>query len=106
MSDTDRSLTFQGNPGDAYRALQEAARRAGLQHLSADAESGVVVFTSGRFVLASGEKVTARIRATGPDAVEITLSSNVQFGLTGANRAGSGVDRVAGVLTQLLPPAS
>ena len=101
----ERSMTFQASTGEATAALEEAARRSGMQHLSADSATGVLVFTAGRMVLASGEKVTARIREVAPGVVQVTLSSNLQFGLTGWGRKGAGRDRMSNALIQLLPPA-
>jgi hypothetical protein len=99
------SMAFLTGPAEAAAALEEAARRSGMQHLSADPETGVRVFTAGRTLLAVGEKVTAWIRENGPGTVEVTLSSNLQFGLTGPGAAGAGRDRMANALVQLLPPA-
>ena len=98
-------MTFLASTGEAITALEEAARRSGMQHLSADSATGVMVFTAGRMVLASGEKVTARIREVAPGVVQVTLSSNLQFGLTGWGRKGAGRDRMSNALIQLLPPA-
>ena len=98
-------MTFLASTGEAITALEEAARRSGMQHLSADSATGVLVFTAGRMVLASGEKVTARIREVAPGVVQVTLSSNLQFGLTGWGRKGAGRDRMSNALIQLLPPA-
>ena len=86
-------------------ALEEAARRTGMQHLSADPANGIVVFTAGKLALAFGEKVTARIREAAPGTVQVTLSSNPPFGLTGWGRNGTGRDRMADALVQLLQPA-
>ena len=98
------SMSFLASPAEAFAALEEAARRTGMQHLSSDAATGVVVFTAGRTVLATGEKVTARIRQVAPGTVQVTLSSNLQFGLTVWGRGGAGRDRMSNALVQLLPP--
>ena len=74
-------MTFLASTGQAITALEEAARRTRMQRLSADPATGVLVFTAGRIVLAFGEKVTARIREVKPGIVQVTLSSNLQFGL-------------------------
>jgi hypothetical protein len=97
-------MTFRASRGQAMTALEEAARRAGMQHLSADRETGVMVFTAGRVVLAFGEKVTARIREVAPGTVQVTLSSNVQFGLGSRSTHGAGRERMSDALSQLLPP--
>jgi len=101
----ENTMTFLASTGQAIAALEEAARRAGMQHLSADAATGILVFTAGTLVLASGEKVTAHVREVGPGVVQVRLSSSLQFGLTGAARTGAGRERMADALTQLLPPA-
>lgn len=98
-------MTFSASTGEAITALEEAARRTGMQHLSADRATGVLVFTAGRMALAFGEKVTARVREVAPGTVQVTLSSNLQFGLTGAGRKGAARDRMSNALIQLLPPA-
>ena len=56
-------------------------------------------------MLAFGEKVTARIREVAPGIVQVTLSSNLQFGLTLWGREGAGRDRMSNALVHLLPPA-
>ena len=74
-------MTFLASTAEAVTALEEAARRTGMRHLSADPATGVLVFTAGRMVLSFGEKVTARVREVAPGTVQVTLSSNLQFGL-------------------------
>ena len=101
----DWSMSFLATAGEAIAALEEAARRSGMQHLSADPATGVLVFTAGRTVLAFGEKVTARIHEVAPGIVQVTLSSNLQFGLTLWGREGAGRDRMSNALVHLLPPA-
>ena len=98
------SMTFRAGRGEAVAALEEAARRAGMQHLSSDAATGIFVFTAGRMVLASGEKVTAQIQEVAPGATQVTLSSDLQFGLGNIGGTG-GRDRIGEALSQLLPPA-
>ncbi|WP_323098141.1 hypothetical protein [Intrasporangium sp. YIM S08009] len=99
-------MTFRASSGEAVAALEEAARRAGMQHLSSDAATGLFVFTAGRMVLASGEKVTAQVREVAADTVQVTLSSNLQFGLGNIGRTGAARDRMAEAISQLLPAAS
>jgi hypothetical protein len=106
MSARDEStMTFQASTGQAVEALGEAARRSGMQHLSADAATGVFVFTAGRMVLATGEKVTAHVRQVAPGTVQVTLSSKLQFGLGNWGRKGAGRERMSEALGHLLPPA-
>ena len=100
-----RSMTFQASTGEAVTALEEAARRSGMQHLSVDLATGVRVYTAGRTVLAFGEKVTAHIREVAPGVVQVTLSSDLQFGLGSGIDTGAGRDRMANALSQLLPAA-
>lgn len=99
------TMTFLASTGEAIAALEEAARRSGMQHLSADAATGVLVFTAGHLVLASGEKVTAHVREVASGVVQVTLSSRLQFGLANWGRQGAGRDRMAEALVHLLPPA-
>ncbi len=101
-----RSMTFRASSAEAVGALEEAARRSGMQHLSSDAATGIFVFTAGRMVLSFGEKVTAQIRELSPGAVQVTLSSNLQFGLGNFGRNGAARDRMGDALAQLLPPAA
>jgi hypothetical protein len=97
-------MTFQATPPEVFSALQEAARRTGLQFLSGDVGAGTVVFTSGRFLLGFGEKVTARMNQVTPGTVEVTLSSDPRFGVVGrSGRGGSRADRMSEVLSGLLP---
>lgn len=101
-----RSMTFRASIGEAVAALQDAAGRAGMQHLSSDAATGIFVFTAGRMVLAAGEKVTAQISEVAPGIAQVTLSSNLQFGVGNIGRNGAGRDRMGDALAQLLPPAA
>lgn len=100
-----RTASFAASTAQAVAALEEAARRAGLQHLSADHATGIFVFTAGRMVLATGEKVTARVREVAQGIVEVTLSSDLQFGLTFGGPTGAARDRMFDALVPLLPPA-
>ncbi|GAA2151659.1 hypothetical protein FHX52_0569 [Humibacillus xanthopallidus] len=101
----DRSAAFAASPAQAVAALEEAARRTGMQHLSADHATGIYVFTAGRLVLATGEKVTAIVREVAPGVVQVTLSSDLQFGLTFGGPDGAARDRMFDALVPLLPPA-
>ena len=101
----DRSMTFLASSEHAVAALEEAARRAGMQHLSADRDKGLFVYTAGRMVLSTGEKVTATVHDIAPGTVQVTLSSNLQFGLTFGGSPGKARDRMFDALLQLLPPA-
>ena len=109
MGDGDgRAMTFQATPAEAFAALRQAAERTGLQFLSGDAEAGTSVFTAGMTVMTFGEKVTARITPVAPGAVQVTLSSDLQFGLRGAvgrTRPETAADRMSAVLAELLPRA-
>ena len=100
----ESTMTFTASTSEAITALEEAARRSGMQHLSADAEKGILVFTAGRMVLATGEKVTAHVRQVAPGVVQVTLSSRLQFGLANWGRKGAGRQRMAEALVRLLPP--
>lgn len=99
------SMTFRATRGEAVSALAEAARRAGMQHLSSDAATGIFVYTAGRMVLSFGEKVTVQIREVAPGIMQVTLSSNLQFGLGNIGSNGASRDRMCDALAQLLPPA-
>ena len=99
-----RSTTFQAKPPEVFSALLKAAERTGFQYLSGDVSTGTAVFTSGRFLLSFGERVTARMTEVAPGTVEVTLSS-AKFGIAGSGRRGSGVDRLSDELSGLLPHA-
>jgi hypothetical protein len=98
-------MSFRASAVEVMGALEEAARRTGMQHLSADPANGIVVFTAGKMALTFGEKVTARIREITPGTVQVTLSSNRPFGLTRWGRNATGRDQMADALGQLLQPA-
>ncbi len=101
---TTQSMTFQAEPPNVFAALQEAAKRTGFQYLSGDVGTGTAVFTSGRFLLGVGEKVTARIEETSPGTVQVTLSSDPKRGLFGRSGPSvAGADRMAQALSGLLP---
>jgi hypothetical protein len=87
-------MTFQATPPEVFSALQEAGRRSGLQFLSGDVQTGTAVFTSGRFLLGFGEKVTAFIKQVAPGTVEVRLTSS---------RGGARAGRLATELSGLLP---
>ena len=98
-------MTFQAKQPEVFAALQEAARRTRFQFLSGDVSTGTVVFTSGRFLLGYGEKVTARMTQVGPETVQVTLSSDSKFGVGRSGRRGLGADRLSEALSGLLPHA-
>ncbi|MGW5237426.1 hypothetical protein ACWEOW_00670 [Monashia sp. NPDC004114] len=97
-------MTFQATLPEVFSALQEAARRTGFQYLSGDVSKGTAVFTSGRFLLGFGEKVTAQIKEVAPGTVQVTLSSDPKFGVAGwSGRHGASAERMTEALSGLLP---
>jgi len=99
-------MTFQAEPPEVFSALQEAARRTGFQYLSGDVTNGTAVFSSGRFLLGFGEKVTARMEQVAPGTVQVTLSADPKSRVAGwSGRRGPGTDRLAEALLGLLPHA-
>jgi hypothetical protein len=97
-----RSMTFQARPSDVFAALLEAAQRTGFQYLSGDVSTGTAMFTSGRFLLGVGEKVSAQWEEVAPGAIQVTMSSS-KFGIAGSGRRRPGVDRMSDELSGLLP---
>ena len=95
-------MTFRARPSDVFAALLEAARRAGFQYLSGDVSTGTATFTSGRLLLAVGEKVNARWEEVAPGTVQVTIST-ARFGTAGPGRRGPGVDLMSDELRGLLP---
>ena len=101
-----RSMTFQAQPQEVFSALQEAARRTGFQYLSGDVSNGTAVFTSGRFLLGFGAKVTVSMKEVTPGTVQVTLSSDPRSRVAGwSGRRGPGADRLSEALSGLLPHA-
>jgi hypothetical protein len=99
-----RSMTFQATPAEVFSALQEAARRTGLLYLSGDVSNGIAIFTSGRFLLGFGEKVTARMKQAAPGTVQVTLSSDPKFGVFGrSDQRDLRAERMSDALSGLLP---
>lgn len=105
MPQNNRSMNFRAGTVETFEALEQAARLTNLRHLSSDADTGTIVFTAGFVVMTFGEKVTAQIKQTGPDTVNVTLSSNLQFGMVGWTRKGTHLDRLANALAGILPAA-
>ena len=99
-------MTFQATPPEVFSALLEAARRTGFQYLSGDVGTGTAMFTSGRFLLMFGEKLTARWTQVAPGTVQVTLSP-ASFGVVGWSRPSGGpnADRLSEELSGLLPHA-
>ena len=99
-------MTFHVKPPQVFTALQEAARRTGFRYLSGDVNTGTAMFTSGRFLLIIGEKVTARWKQVAPGTVQVTLSP-ASFGVRGwpRPRGGPSTDRMSAELGGLLPHA-
>jgi hypothetical protein len=96
-------MTFQATPAEVYSALIEAAKRTGFQYLSGDVRTGTAMFTSGRFLLMLGNKVTARWEQVAPGSVRVTLSpASFGIGVRGP-RGGPSADRLADELSGLLP---
>ena len=99
-------MAFQAQQPEVFSALQEAARRTGFQYLSGDVSTGTATFTSGRFLLGFGEKVTARMEQVAPGTVQVTLSSDPKFRVVGSlGRRGPSADRLSEALSGLLPHA-
>ena len=99
-----RSMTFQAEPPEVFSALQEAARRTGFKYLSGDVSTGTAMFTSGKFLLGFGERVTARMEQVAPGSVQVTLSSDPKFRVVDwSGRRGPGADRLSEALSGLLP---
>ncbi len=97
-------MTFQAKPPDVFPALLEAARRTGFQYLAGDVSTGTAVFTSGKYLLMFGDKVTARWKQVAPETVQVTLSSDPKFGVVGwSGRRSPGADRLSDELSGLLP---
>ena len=88
--DSTRSMTFQATPPEVFSALLEAARRTGFQYLSGDVGAGTAMFTSGRFLLMFGEKLTARWTQVAPGTVQVTLSP-ASFGVARRSRPSGGL---------------
>ena len=76
-----RSMTFQATAPEAFAALRQAADRTGLRYLSGDGVTGTYVFTAGTTLMSFGEKVTAQITQLDAETVQVTLSSDLQFGV-------------------------
>lgn len=102
--ESSRSTTFQARHTDVFPALLEAARRTGFQYLSGDVSTGTAMFTSGRTLLAIGEKVAVRWEEVAPGTIRVTMST-AQFGIAGPGRRSPGVDRMLTALSGLLPRA-
>ena len=99
-----RSMTFQATTPEAFAALRQAADRTGLRYLSGDGAAGTYVFTAGTTLMSFGEKVTARITQLSAETVQVTLSSDLQFGVVGAMaRAGGSQELLSRALSELLP---
>jgi hypothetical protein len=99
-----RSMIFQATPAEAFAALRQAADRVGLQYLSGDGATGTYVYTSGMTVLAFGDKVTIRITPVTAGTVQVTVSSDLQFGVRGAmSRPDASADQLSEALGELLP---
>lgn len=106
MSDgSTRSMAFQAEPPEVFTALQEAARRTGFQYLSGDASNGTAVFSSGRFLLGFGEKVTARMEQVAPGTVQVTLSADPKSRVVSRGNRRPRADRLSEALNGLLPHA-
>ena len=99
-----QSMTFQATAAQAFAALQHAAERAGLLYLSGDGATGTYVYTAGMTVMTFGEKVTVRITPLTAETVQVTVSSDLQFGVQGAlSRNGDRAEVLSEALTGLLP---
>ena len=62
------------------------------------------MFTSGKYLLMFGEKVTARWQQVASGTVQVTLSSDPKFGVVGwSGRRRPSADRLSDELSGLLP---
>ena len=80
--------SFTGRPEHAMVALEHTLRDLGMEIQGFDPYAGTVVWRTSMTFWSWGENMSARVRPTGPETVEVELTSGLKFGLVdwGKNR--------------------
>jgi hypothetical protein len=89
-----QSHVFPGNYDNVFRAVCDAARAEAMLVSVADPGSGYVKMSSGANLATWGENLEVRLRPAAADAVEVTVTSALKFGLVDWGKNSANVDKV------------
>lgn len=89
-----QSHVFPGNYDNVFRAVRDAARVEAMSVSVADPGAGSVKMSSGANLATWGENLEVRVRPVSADAVEVTVTSALKFGLVDWGKNASNVDKV------------
>jgi hypothetical protein len=89
-----QSHVFPGNYDNVFRAVFDAARAEAMLVSVADPGTGYVKMSSGANLATWGENLEVRLRPAAADAVEVTVTSALKFGLVDWGKNSANVDKV------------
>jgi hypothetical protein len=89
-----QSHVFPGNYDNVFRAVCDAARAEAMLVSVADPGSGYVKMSSGANLATWGENLEVRLRPAAADAVEVTVTSALKFGLVDWGKNSANVDKM------------
>jgi hypothetical protein len=100
------SRVFPGNYDNVFRAVCDAARAEAMSVSVADPGSGYVKMSSAASLATWGENLDVRLRPAAADAVEVTVTSALKFGLVDWGKNSANVDRLFRRLAERLAAPS
>jgi hypothetical protein len=101
-----RSHVFPGHYDNVFRAVCDAAQAEAMTVSVADPGSGFVKMSSGMNLATWGENLEVRLRPVAADAVEVTVTSALKFGLVDWGKNSTNVERVFRRLSERLAAPS
>jgi hypothetical protein len=101
-----QSHVFPGHYDNVFRAVCDAAQAEAMPVSVADPGSGFVKMSSGMNLATWGENLEVRLRPVAADAVEVTVTSALKFGLVDWGKNSTNVERVFRRLSERLTAPS
>lgn len=100
------SHVYPGNYDNVFRAVCDTAQAEAMLVSVADPGSGFIKMSSGANLATWGENLEVRLRPVAADAVEVTVTSALKFGLVDWGKNSSNVDKVFRRLSERLAALS
>lgn len=100
------SHVYPGNYDNVFRAVCDTAQAEAMTVSVADPGSGFVKMSSGANLATWGENLEVRLRPVAADAVEVTVTSALKFGLVDWGKNSTNVERVFRRLSERLAAPS
>ena len=100
------SHVYPGNYDNVFRAVCDTAQAEAMTVSVADPGSGFIKMSSGANLATWGENLEVRLRPVSADAVEVTVTSALKFGLVDWGKNSTNVERVFRRLSERLAAPS